>query len=215
MSGGTHRVRLLRRARVAEHTLELVLSKPKGFLFAPGQSIRIVEPGAERDYSIASGPLDPCLVILVRLVERGVLTPILASAPLERTFLIEGPRGYFTCAPTTLPLVFAATGTGAAPFLSMARAGLSGFTMLHGVRQVGDMLYPGELRAAAALFVPCVSRGPAGDSFSGRVTEWVKQRLAPRRYDFYLCGRQEMIGDMTVLVDDRFPGSRVHTEIFF
>ena len=40
-------------------------------------------------------------------------------------------------------------------------------------------------------------------------------KLARRAYDFYLCGREEMIRDVTLLVDEAFPGSRVYAEIFF
>ncbi len=218
MSPGTavlHRVRLLGRSLTADRSLEIALSRPDGFSFTPGQSIRIVEGALERDYSIASGPADDRLVIHVRIVENGVLTPILASAKVGRTFLIDGPRGYFTLQPSDLPVVLVATGTGAAPFLSMVRAGLAGFTMAYGVRRAEELIHPDELGRAAALFVPCISRGPAGDGFAGRVTDWARTRLAPGARDFYLCGRGDMIGEMETIVDERFPGSLVHTEIFY
>ncbi len=218
MSGApkaAHRVCLLRRASIGERTLEIVFSRPDGFSFVPGQCIRIMEGERERDYSLASGPRDPFLAILVRRMEPGVMTALLASAPVDRTFLVEGPRGLFTCQPASLPVILVATGTGAGPFLSMARGGLTGFTMLHGVRCAEDLLYPEELRRAAAQFVPCLSRNAAGDGYSGRVTAWARERLPPGRYDFYLCGRRDMVGDMTLIIDERFPGSLMHTEIFY
>jgi ferredoxin-NADP reductase len=47
------------------------------------------------------------------------------------------------------------------------------------------------------------------------VSEYVKSHLPARAYDFYLCGNENMVRDVTYLVDERFPGSRVYTEIFF
>jgi benzoate/toluate 1,2-dioxygenase reductase subunit len=217
-------VRLLSRTPVGEGAIEIAFSRPEGFQFIPGQSIRLREGASERDYSIASGPADPRLVILVRLVEHGELTPLLASAAPGRIFLMYGPHGFFTFqAAGPFPPVFVATGTGAAPFLSMVRAGARDFTMLHGVRRPDDLAHPQELRAAAAQFVPCVSGMAAGGAsaglaegwFSGRVTEWVRKRLPPGAYDFYLCGRRDMIGEMELIIDEKFPGSLVHTETFF
>jgi hypothetical protein len=34
-------------------------------------------------------------------------------------------------------------------------------------------------------------------------------------YDFSLCGREEMIRDVILLVDQRFPDSLVYTESFY
>ncbi len=214
-TAAVHRVRLLSRSLTARGSLEITLSRPDGFTFTPGQCIRIVEGAVERDYSIASAPGSDNLVIHVRLVEKGVLTAVLASAAVGRTFLVDGPRGYFTFQPAGLPVVLVATGTGVAPFLSMVRAGLTGFTLAYGVRRVEELVHPGELRSAAGLFVPCISRGPAADGYAGRVTDWARTRLAPGVYDFYLCGRGDMIGEMELIIDERFPGSLVHTEIFY
>jgi hypothetical protein len=47
------------------------------------------------------------------------------------------------------------------------------------------------------------------------VTDYIRNRLPPRTYDFYLCGRQDMIRDVTLLVDERFDGSLVYSEIFY
>jgi hypothetical protein len=43
----------------------------------------------------------------------------------------------------------------------------------------------------------------------------MSRRLAPGRYDFYLCGRQDMIRDAIHIVDDRFGDSRIFTEAFY
>jgi hypothetical protein len=47
------------------------------------------------------------------------------------------------------------------------------------------------------------------------VTDYVKGHLPVMDYDFYLCGRREMVRDMTDLIDERYSSSRVYSEIFF
>jgi len=103
----------------------------------------------------------------------------------------------------------------------MARAGVRDFLLLHGVREPEELYYEALFRDSAGRVVPCLTGpGPGGPprpehAFPGRVTAYIETRLPRRSYDFYLCGREEMIRDATFLVDDLFPGSRVYSEIFF
>jgi NAD(P)H-flavin reductase len=104
----------------------------------------------------------------------------------------------------------------------MVRAGLSGFTLLFGVRDRAELYGEEIIREAAARYVPCLSAGGGGTDaagapagFSGRVTAWIQQHLPAGSYDFYLCGGREMVRDVTRIVDDRFPDSRIYTEIFY
>ncbi len=43
----------------------------------------------------------------------------------------------------------------------------------------------------------------------------VRDELPVKAYDFYLCGCREMIRDVTLLVDERFPCSYIYTELFY
>ena len=99
----------------------------------------------------------------------------------------------------------------------MARSSVRGFILLHGVRQIGECYYASLLRSKARRYVVCLSDEdrPAAGTFHGRVTDYLASQLEPDLYDFYLCGRGEMIRDVTWIVDDRFPGSMVYTEIFY
>jgi ferredoxin-NADP reductase len=116
--------------------------------------------------------------------------------------------------------VFVATGTGVAPFVAMARAGVKDFVLLHGVRRFLDLYYEPLFRKTARLYVPCVSavkdptKGTAG-GFGGRVTGYLADHMASGPYDFYLCGNGDMIRDVILLVDRKFPDSRVYTETFY
>jgi len=212
---GRYTARLLRRARLAEWAVEVELERPKGFVFTAGQSIRLFVGGQGRDYSMASGPSGATLSFCVRIVEGGSVSPVLACAPIGTPFSFAGPHGVFVLRQSPRPVVWAATGVGVAPFLSMVRAGATGFTLLHGVRRSGDLIHGDELGAAAARYVPCLLQEAAAGCFPGRVTGWAGVILVPGRYDFYLCGNRQMIRDFILLVDERFPDSHVYTEIFF
>jgi ferredoxin-NADP reductase len=110
-----------------------------------------------------------------------------------------------------------ATGTGIAPFCSMARAGISDFTLLHGVGKPEDLYYAKLFKQSAHKYVPCLTEAkklPSND-FQGKVTDYLERNLPSGAYDFYLCGRREMIRDATLLIDERFPDSLVYTEMFF
>lgn len=50
---------------------------------------------------------------------------------------------------------------------------------------------------------------------SKKASEYLAKRLTPSDYDFYLCGEREMIRNVTLLVDERFPGSLLYREVFY
>ena len=143
------------------------LERPEGFRFAAGQSIRIMHASQGRDYSIASGPDAPRLQLYLRLVEPGVISPWLAAAPSGTPVHFNGPSGLFIFRRSQRPAVLVATGTGIAPFLSMVRAGLSGFTLLYGVRDRAELYGEEIIREAAARYVPCLSAGGGGTDAAG------------------------------------------------
>ncbi len=213
--GRARSVRLLRRERLSEHVFQVELERPPGFEFTAGQSIRVSAGGQGRDYSLAGGPSADTLVLCVRLVEGGAVSPLLAGALPRTPIAFTGPHGVFTLAKSPRPVIWAATGVGVAPFLAMVRAGATGFTLLHGVRRSGELFSRGELEAAAARYVPCLTGETAAGCFPGRVTGWAEANLPGGAYDIYLCGNRRMVRDFIVIVDERFPGSRVFTEIFF
>jgi benzoate/toluate 1,2-dioxygenase reductase component len=207
--------RLLGREELSEGAFDVELERPPGFQFIAGQSIRVFSGDAGRDYSLAGDPSSGNLSLCVRLVEGGAVSPSLARAPVGAPVTFTGPHGVFTLSDPARPMVWAATGVGMAPFLSMVRAGASGFTLLHGVRHGRELFHRRDLEEAAARYVPCVSREVVPGCFSGRVTTWAAANLAPGEYDIFLCGNRRMVRDFLVLVDQRLPGSRVFTEIFF
>mgnify|MGYP001031662241 FL=1 len=211
------RTHLTARRLLAPDAFELSLARPRGFTFTPGQRVRVSLAGAERDYSIASAPAEKLIRLCIRRVEKGTLSARLAEMAVGEGLAFSGPHGYFIFRPSARQAVFVATGTGIAPFCAMAAAGTSGFILLHGAATEQELFYRDLLRDKAAAYVACLSAGPAAapGRYAGRVTDYLQRRLPPAAYDFYLCGRQEMIRDATLLADERFPGSLVFSETFY
>ena len=218
--GMVQTTKLLERRWVSKKAFEIRLSRPSSFVYTAGQTICLLYKGTERYYSLISGIDDPIISLFVRFVESGVFSNALAAAEPGTQFRFKGPHGYFTYKPSSRAAIFVATGTGIAPFVSMAKTGVTGFTLFHGVSGIEDLYYRDQFQSTAKKYLPCVSDTPLEGSqpfgfFNGRVTEGIARNLSPAQYDFYLCGRQEMIRDMTHLVDARFPGSYIYTETFF
>ncbi len=213
----TYAAKLLKRKWLSKKTFEILLNLPPAFTFKPGQRISLSLEKQERDYSIVSAPKESELALCIRKVTGGKLSSLLSVTDIGTSLLVSGPYGYFTYKISHRPAVFVATGTGIAPFCSMARSGISGFTILHGVRSPVDLYYASQLQQSARKYIPCLSdaKKTTGNAFQGKVTEYLEQHLTPGAYDFYLCGRSEMIRDVTRLIDERFPGSLVYTELFY
>jgi ferredoxin-NADP reductase len=209
--------RLVDRRELAPGTVEIDLSRPDHFSFIPGQRIKLCRGDLQRDYTLTNAPDAPVLTLCVRLVEKGAFSMLLAAAEPGTSFTFFGPGGYFIFHPSENPAVWVATGTGIAPFASMCRSGSCGATILHGVRTSRECYYADLLREKAERYVACLSAPEAegGDFFSGRVTRYIRRRLPPGVYDFYLCGRREMTADAIGIIDERFEGSRIYTEIFY
>jgi benzoate/toluate 1,2-dioxygenase reductase subunit len=214
---GIYSTTLLQRRRLSKRAIEIKLEKPRLLKFESGQRICLIHKTVERDYSIVSVSADPDICLCIRLVRGGVFSTELNTAPIGSRFGFTGPSGYFTFKPSVRPAVFVATGTGVAPFCSMIRAGVTGVTLLHGTKSPAELYYKSIFQSAAILYVPCLSApGESSETyFHGRVTDYLQTHLAPGLYDFYLCGRQEMIRDVTFLVDEKFSGSYIYSEIFY
>ncbi|MGE5838624.1 MAG: hypothetical protein ACM34H_01725 [Deltaproteobacteria bacterium] len=143
----------------------------------------------------------------------------LALCGMDTCFQFTGPYGYFTFASSPRSAVFIAFGTGIAPFVSMVRSGVRDFLLIHEVRTAADLTYEELFRKSARKYVLCGSRSAIsnvarGDRFLGKVSDYLAKHLPPGTHDFYLSGKTEAIRDLVWLIDDRFAGSHVYTEIF-
>jgi ferredoxin--NADP+ reductase len=186
-----------------------------GQYFAVGLEIdgRLVQ----RPYSTASQPGAPELEFLIRRVATGAFTPQLwLVGPGDRVW-IGRPKGLFTLVPGDRRThLFISTGTGLAPFISMAAGLIEGadtaepppwVVVLHGVSYAAELAYRNRLESWASTdrlaYRPSISR-PADSSNAGWTgltgrTEAVLDRvcdelgLEPDRTVAYICGNPDMI----------------------
>ena len=197
----------------------VVLRAERDFNFEPGHYVRVGLAGGAgtREYSVYSSPRDTAFEILVKAVTDGVVSPELAACRPGDALVVEGPFGHFRLDPDPCPsgrFLFVATGTGIAPFHSMASTYPDlDYQLLHGVSHLAERYeaddFPRERYRA------CVTREPGGD-FTGRVTEVLKTTpLAPDGL-FYFCGNSEMILEgFQILADRGVSSDRMFAEIYF
>lgn len=175
----------------------------QGIEFEAGRLITVhgAEPTHDRSYTIASGANDEHLQILFRLIPGGKLTPRLAALKPGDPIEFTGPFGEFVVRDPSRPIVFVATGTGVAPCRSYLRTNPNlDLTLVHGVRTAADLFYRDLFETRT--YHPCVTR-EEGTGFHGRVTQFMADFPLPPNACYHLCGANEMIFDMQVLLRKR------------
>ena len=218
--GTIQTVELMHRRWLTQNTFEIELTRPPSFEFNAGQTIRFIYKSWERYYSLLSTPADPTLSLCIHCVQEGQFSPALASAEIGSHFNITGPHGYFIFQPSERRPVFVATGTGIAPFVSMARAGATQFVVLHEAKSSEELYYHSYFRENTSDYFACLpdATNPEASllgAYQSEVAVCLQKHLPPESYDFYLCGHRKMIQDVTLLVDEAYPESLVYTEVFY
>ncbi|MGA1191100.1 MAG: ferredoxin--NADP reductase [Bdellovibrionota bacterium] len=183
----------------------------------------------KRAYSIASSPSDKKgLEFYVARVNEGELSPNLTNLNIgDRLFVQKKYVGTFTTCdvPDDKNLVFIATGTGIAPFISMLRApGLlrrfGRITILHGVRYVQDLAYRDEITELIESgvydlgYYATVSReeGSQENVRKGYIQSLLEDQIVPIEHavdHIFLCGNPGMIKAVVDLLS--LQGFREHT----
>ena len=216
MNRDSFRVGVLGQRWLTRHVFEISLERPGGFSFIPGQKVWLTLHDITREYTLINPPASAELTLCVRQVADGRLSPLLARARPGQVLGLSAARGFFTYQSPGRKPVFIATGTGIAPFLAFIRNGVRDFYCLHGAGNQDELLYRDEVERAAREYIPCLSADESdGPFWKGRVTAYLEKALKRENFDFYLCGKGEMIRDAIRIIDLRFPGSRVFMETFF
>jgi ferredoxin-NADP reductase len=210
----TYTAELTERRWLTDRAFEVSLTRPENFHFAAGQNLCFFHEGDQRYYALTSTTADPQIQLCIQMISGGVFTPYIADAQIGTGFTFSGPYGYFTFRTSRRRPVFIATDIGIAPFLSFARAGVCDFTLIHLVFRREDLLYENFFRSAASSYVPCIAENPDAPLPTGAVIDHLEKHLPVEAHDFYLCGRQDVIRDVTLFIDERYEGSLVFTEIF-
>ncbi len=218
-------------------TLGLLASAPRLEGCPPGPEADDSDGLIKRAYSVASAPHEAELEVYIALVRTGDLTPQLAMLREgDRLFCAPRLKGVFTLddVPETASLIFVATGTGLAPFVSMLRDlahrhGGDGLVprevlLVHGVRHRVDLGYRDELEGYVAAnprwhYLPAVTRDPEFLGVTGRLpllfADGTVERALGRTFDVahdhvYLCGNPDMITAVVALLESR--GFREHSK---
>ena len=198
----------------------------EAFSFRPGQYIMAGPAGMGhlREYSLASAPGSGAGRILFRRIPQGLVTPVLAELKAGDSLEIRGPFGDFLLpeAGRKGRILFAATGTGIAPFTSLVHISSEpekqpDYTLLHGVRFAMEDYLHGDFNPGRLIL--CISRGEApSGTFSGRVTGYL--RANPdflNSFDtIYACGNSDMIYELFSLARKTgFRREQLKAEIYF
>lgn len=186
--------------------------------FKPGQFVSLKENinGKKiiRPYSIASLPDGNRFELCLNLVQQGVFTPHLFALQPGDSVEISAPLGFFVVRDPAKDALFIATGTGIAPFRSMAPGYLSHpeagqLTLLFGVRHQSNIYYRGDFEALAGRhsnfrFLPTLSRADSSwDGRSGHVQPHLAEALAGRTdLDVYICGLKAMVDDVRAILKE-------------
>jgi NAD(P)H-flavin reductase len=170
-----------------------------------------------RLYSIASGTDKDFIGILFDVKPEGMLTPLLAKLTSGDLIFASPPYGSFLG--TEDPAVWIATGTGIAPFISMAQSGLaSNKTLIQGARTIDEFYFSDLFQGMDGLkYVRCSSKGSYDNIYSGRLTAYLRETPSlPLNEKYYLCGNPLMVNEVRDLLIERgIPFDNILSEIFF
>jgi ferredoxin-NADP reductase len=216
------------------------------FDFLPGQFVTLDLPIDEkvnkrwRSYSIASWPDGTNVFeLVIVLLEGGLGTTYLFNNIMVGSQLtLRGPQGVFVLPPVIeKDLFFICTGTGIAPFRSMAHHLYNrniphkNIYLLFGCRKKGDCLYEDELKAlnekvTSFHYIPTFSREVAGNYRTGYVHAVYEEicrnnlvimndTLVPSPAQFYLCGWKNMIDEAKQrIVTLGYDKKSIHQELY-
>ncbi len=238
------------------HGLLVLRVKPDFDLpeFKPGQYVVLGLPGSceradvalpedepsdagkiiKRAYSIASSSQQgEYIEFYVALVHSGALTPrLFALEEGDRVWLGKKITGMFTLADVAPghDIIFIATGTGLAPYLSMLRSNYRfedghHTIAIHGARVSWDLGYMRDLTALAAKwdtfhYLPIIDEVDQDPSWSGKtgfVFEYINDGtvkgilghdMDPEKTSVFLCGNPLMVEGMEKMLVER--GFKIH-----
>lgn len=196
------------------------LSFVRDFSFTAGQIIAVdlVPDGKPRMYSIASGEQENLVEILFDEKKEGKLTPFLSKLNEGDTIYVSEPFGSFRT--NAENAYWIASGTGIAPFASMARSGLANDkTLIHGGRYDENFYFSSLLEKLLDNdnYIRCCSQQEDTQYFKGRLTEWlINKPDLPANASYYLCGSAEMVVQVRdILISKGIQFKNIVSETYF
>ena len=180
----------------------------------------------KRVYSISSSSVEKeYLEFYISMVRNGQLTPRLFTLEQgSKLFMGTKAVGMFTLdrIPDNKNVIFIATGTGLAPYMSMIRSEFHlqnkrKFAVLHGASCSWDLGYRDELATMDRLtkrfnYLPTItdpSKDPTWNGLTGLIQPIIKSGvleektgldLTPENFDIFLCGNPLMVDETTKIL---------------
>ena len=209
--------KILEITSLCKDTKHLTISTPDEFDFSPGQFISIFlnKNGREirRPYSIASKPTLNSLDLCIKILPKGLGTPIIDKFEVGDEIEVLGPMGAFVINEKSLNknLILISTGTGITPFRSIVHHLLENnfknkITLITGYRYNGDVLYEDEFKALEDEYENfsyhrILSREGSEDE-KGYVQDLIEKNLDDRA-DYYICGLKEMVNSVKDFLSEK------------
>lgn len=213
--------------------VEPAVTGRRDFQFRPGQFAWVHSNPLAFDYhpfSISSSALAPRLEFTIAAV--GPDTDRMRHIRIGDPLYIDGPHGSFTLDRSSrYGLVFLATGVGITPILSMLATladqgdqrpiwlflGNRFETQITGIRQLANL----NARMPQLTMVNVISRpsedwsGERGHISAALLWDYLP-RTSYRALDFYLCGRDDIVRELSAMLCTRLnvSRSRIHAEDF-
>jgi len=206
-------VNVISREWLTDSTFKLVVQR-EGLKFFAGQHFALGSSDGflNREYSIYSGATENNLEFLIKRIDGGSVSPLLADDSVTEVKL-HGPYSNFVIEePEIGKYLFLATGTGVAPFSSFVRSyPTMEYTLLLGTRKREEQY---EILQYGKNVISCISREEGATQYK-YVTDALREMNLSNYTHVYLCGNSNMIIDAQDILDKKGYAGQVRTEVFF
>jgi len=233
--------RLVYKSEIAKNILEMHFTlSDKSFSFIPGQFVGIQVPirKVPRAYSIVK-KIDNTLVFLIDISPWGINSKYFAQMQVGDKVLMSGPFGRYKMQETQRNKYFICTSTGVAPFLAMLDNVFDSeidkylgtkFYLIFGCRYRKDDFVLSKIQKFLSYqqfnYIRCISRENLTSNiihvnsnfleFKGRVTLYLTNLPVDSNSDeFYICGSNEMVGEVVKLLKEQKNAVNIYTEKYY
>ena len=220
----THTVRIQSIEPVTHDTRHLVVTRPDGFSFTPGQATNMAVDregwrDSKRPFTFTGDPDADRLEFIIKIYpDHDGVTEQIGKLKVGDTLLITDAWGAIT---DQGPGVFIAGGAGITPFIAILRErarqqdGLAGCTLIFSNKTERDVILRDEWEAMEGLSVFFVLTDEGTDALPRQRIDrdYLEQRVHGWRENFYVCGPPGMIDAVTeILRLEGVPDDRVIVE---
>lgn len=217
---------LIRKEYINKNLFKIFFDR-KNLNFVPGQhfSLSIPNKSINREYSSYTANNSNEIGFLIRRVEGGIMTNLLDQMEVGEKINIYGPYGSFILNEKQISekkIIFIASGTGVAPFVSIVESfNLKNYELFLGVRTREDI--PDAEKFDQSKCYNCISRDKMiiqNNHYKGRITDNLDKLDFITDFEnsiYMICGNSFMISDVyDMLVNDKKVNpNNIITESFF